>query len=65
MSTQNNLIIITDSVKQREAQIGFYIKIHIVSFFLTNFVMFLTKNIEKNLDKCVFVFKNQVNLQMF
>jgi hypothetical protein len=33
VSTQNNwIIIITDSVKQHEAQIGFYIKIHNVSF---------------------------------
>jgi hypothetical protein len=54
LSTQNNLIIIIDNVKQHEAQIGYFIKIHNVSFFLTNFVMFLTKNIEKILDKCVF-----------
>jgi hypothetical protein len=33
VSTQNNwIIIITDSVKQPEAQIGFYIKIHNVAF---------------------------------
>jgi hypothetical protein len=56
MSTQNNLIIIIDSVKQHEAQIGYFIKIHNVLFFLTNFVMFLIKNIEKILDKRVFVF---------